>query len=209
MTALLRMQDHSCFQRFFRVNIDSTAEHSRNSGVFSRRRVAVNGSAAALPESLLCVELFLAGGERLRQMTPCDGWRPLQGVERRLAVRASLVGGALRKSANRRVARPRVFLQRKRRVSAGLTSLSPCSLSARQNVLVQVWSGTPGASREFFWQTICIICLGTYYCRRTIISLFCNRRKMAVSANYFSVVITLCESQVSTPPGFISKHPTR
>ena len=55
----------------------------------------------ALPESLLCVELFLAGGERLRQMTPCDGWRPLQGVERRLAVRASLVGGALRKSANR------------------------------------------------------------------------------------------------------------
>ena len=63
----------------------------------------------ALPESLLCVELFLAGGERLRQMTPCDGWRPLQGVERRLAVRASLVGGALRKSANRRVARPRVF----------------------------------------------------------------------------------------------------
>ena len=63
----------------------------------------------ALPESLLCVELFLAGGERLRQMTPCDGWRPLQGVERRLAVRASLVGGALRKIANRRVARPRVF----------------------------------------------------------------------------------------------------
>ena len=140
----------------------------------------------ALPESLLCVELFLAGGERLRQMTPCDGWRPLQGVERRLAVRASLVGGALRKSANRRVARPRVFLQRKRRVSAGLTSLSPCSLSARQNVLVQVWSGTPGASREFFWQTICIICRSTYYyyCR-TIISLFCNRQKMAVSANYF------------------------
>ena len=103
------MQDHSCSQRFLRVNIDSTAEHSRSSGVFSRRRVAVNGSAAALPESLLCVELFLAGGERLRQMTPCDGWRPLQGVERRLAVRASLVGGALRKSANRRVARPRVF----------------------------------------------------------------------------------------------------
>ena len=86
------------------------------------------------PALLLCVEVFLAGGERLRQMTPCDGWRPLQGVERRLAVRASLVGGALRKSANRRVARPRVFLQRKRRVSAGLTSLSPCSLSARQNV---------------------------------------------------------------------------
>ena len=116
------------------------AEHSRSLlQVFSRRRVGVNGSAAArppaaLPESLLCVELFLAGGERLRQMTPCDGWRPLQGVERRLAVRASLVGGALQKSANRRVARPRVFLQRKRRVSAGLTSLSPCSLPARQNV---------------------------------------------------------------------------
>ena len=117
------------------------AEHRRSLlQEFSRRRVAVNGRSAAarppaaLPESLLCVELFLAGGERLRQMTPCDGWRPLQGVERRLAVRASLVGGALRKSANRRVARPRVFLQRKRRVSAGLTSLSPCSLSARQNV---------------------------------------------------------------------------
>ena len=86
------------------------------------------------PALLLCVEVFLAGGERLRQMTPCDGWRPLQGVERRLAVRASLVGGALRKSSNRRVARPRVFLQRKRRVSAEMTSLSPCSLSARQNV---------------------------------------------------------------------------
>ena len=204
------MQDHSCSQRFFRVNIDSTAEHSRSSGVFPAAGLSLMGQLPpALPESLLCVELFLAGGERLRQMTPCDGWRPLQGVERRLAVRASLVGGALRKSANRRVARPRVFLQRKRRVSAGLTSLSPCSLSARQNVLVQVWSGTPGASREFFWQTICIICLAAYYCRRTIISLFCNRRKMAVSANYFSVVITLCESQVSTPPGFISKHPTR
>ena len=104
------MHVQSCSQRIFRVNVDSMAEHSRSLlQEFSRRRVAVNGSAAALPESLLCVELFLAGGQRLRQMTPCDVWRPLQGVERRLAVRASLVGGALRKSANRRVARPRVF----------------------------------------------------------------------------------------------------
>ena len=46
------MQDHSCSQRFLRVNIDSTAEHSRSSGVFSRRRVAVNGSAAARPVTL-------------------------------------------------------------------------------------------------------------------------------------------------------------
>ena len=52
MTSLLRMQDHSCSQRFLRVNIDSTAEHSRSSGVFSRRRVAVNGSAAARPVTL-------------------------------------------------------------------------------------------------------------------------------------------------------------
>ena len=46
------MQDQSCSQRFLRVNIDSTAEHSRSSGVFSRRRVAVNGSAAARPVTL-------------------------------------------------------------------------------------------------------------------------------------------------------------
>ena len=39
---------------------------------------------SALPASLPCAELFLAGGERLRQMTPCDGCRSLPCVERRL-----------------------------------------------------------------------------------------------------------------------------
>ena len=166
------------------------------------------------PAPLLCVEVFLAGGERLRQMTPCDGWRPLQGVERRLAVRASLVGGALRKSANREkvptAASPaRVFFAAETTSVGGadlaFSLLSPCPPKRLGASLVR----HTGCISRIFWQTICIICLGTYYCRRTIISLFCNRQKMAVSANYFFVDITLCESQVSTPPGFISKHPTR
>ena len=51
------------------------AEHSRSSGVFSRRRVAVNGFAAVRPPALVVTLCRALSGER--RLTPCDGGRPL------------------------------------------------------------------------------------------------------------------------------------
>ena len=136
---------------------------------------------SALPASLPCAELFLAGGERLRQMSPCDGCRSLPCVERRLVApfRAPQTHIGVCKSGRVCIAkklaptvtRPR--MQRKRRPRF-LPALSLC-LPAKT---CRCKSGqAPGCiSRIFFSPTICIVCRSTYYyydyyCR-TIISPF-------------------------------------
>ena len=141
---------------------------------------------SALPASLPCAELFLAGGERLRQMTPCDGCRSLPCVERRLVApfrappnpyRCVQVWSGVhckKIGANRH---PPAY------AAETTTSLSPCSLSASPPKRVGAsLVRDRDASREFFFcTTICIVCRCTYYyyCR-TIISPFLQPSKMAV-----------------------------
>ena len=165
------------------------AEHSRSSGVFSRRRVAVNGFAAVRPPALVVTLCRALSGER--RLTPCDGGRPL--------CRAT-VGGPLSRPPNPHIGVCKSgALQKKLAPTAPrhppayaaetTTSLSPCSLSARQNVSVQVWSGTGMHLANFFFcTTICIVCRSTYYyyyyCR-TIISPFFATVKNGRSAIYF------------------------
>ena len=181
------------------------AEHSRSSGVFSRRRVAVNGFAAvrppALPESLPCAELFLAGGERLRQMTPCDGWRPLPCVERRLAApHLSCKSGrgciAKKKLAPTAPRHPPAY------AAETTTSLSPCSLSASPPKRVGAsLVRHRDASREYFFanhlhclsQHLLLLLLPDHY-----LPLFCNRQKWPFRLIFFCVP-TIC--MVGAPTG--------
>jgi len=144
--------------------------------------------AAVRPPALVVTLCRALSGER--EMTPRD--RPL--------CRAT-VGGPLSRPPNPHIGVCKSgALQKKLAPTAPrhppayaaetTTSLSPCSLSARQNVSVQVWSRDRGASREFFFcTTICIVCRSTYYyyyyyCR-TIISPFFATVKNGRSANYF------------------------
>ena len=152
------------------------AEHSRSSGVFSRRRVAVNGFAAVRPPALVVT--------LCRAHSPAsERWHPEIGrcVERRLAVpfrappnphRGVCKSGALPK--NWRQPRPVTAY-----AAETTTSLSPCSLSARQNVSVQVWSGTGVHLANFFLHNH-LHCLSQHLLLLLpdhYLPLFCNRQK--------------------------------
>ena len=144
------------------------AEHSRSSGVFSRRLAVVNGGCCRPPA-------------RPRRY-------PVQSSLRRDPHTGVCVckSGALPKKLAPTAPRhpPAAY------AAETTTSLSPCSLSARQKSLsVQVWSGTGVHLANFFFcTTICIVCRSTYYyyyyCR-TIISPFFATVKNGRSANYF------------------------
>ena len=135
---------------------------------------------SALPASLPCAELFLAGGERLRQMTPCDGCRSLPCVERRLVApfRAPQThigvckSGRVHCKKNWRQPSPARVCSGNDDLAFSLLSLCLPAKTCRCK------SGqAPGCiSRIFFSPTICIVCRSTYYyydyyCR-TIISPF-------------------------------------
>ena len=157
--------------------------------------------SARPPSSLPCAELFLAGGER--RLTPCDGGRPL--------CRAT-VGGPLSRPPNPHIGVCKSgALQKKLAPTAPrhppayaaetTTSLSPCSLSARQNVSVQVWSGTGVHLANFFFAQPSALFVAAPTTTTTAGPLsppFLQPSKMAVRLIIFSVVITLCERQVST-----------
>ena len=105
------------------------AEHSRSSGVFSRRLAVVNGGCCRPPA-------------RPRRY-------PVQSSLRRDPHTGVCVckSGALPKKLAPTAPRhpPAAY------AAETTTSLSPCSLSARQNVSVQVWSGTGVHLANFFF----------------------------------------------------------
>ena len=105
------------------------AEHSRSSGVFSRRLAVVNGGCCRPPA-------------RPRRY-PVQRLSPARPAYR--CVRASLVHCQKKLAPTAPRHPPAAY------AAETTTSLSPCSLSARQNVSVQVWSGTGVHLANFFF----------------------------------------------------------
>ena len=158
------------------------AEHSRSSGVFSRRRVEDVCCRPPARPRRYPVQSSLSGE---REMTPRD--RPL--------CRAT-VGGPLSRPPNPHIgvcksgALPKNWRQ-PRPVTAyaaeTTTSLSPCSLSARQNVSVQVWSGTGVHLANYFFAqpSALFVAAPTTTTAGPLSPPFLQPSKMSVSANYF------------------------
>ena len=154
------------------------AEHSRSSGVFSRRRVAVNGFAAVRPPALVVTLCRALSGER--RLTPCDGGRPL--------CRATVGGplsrppnphigvcksGALQKNWRqpRPVTRPRMQRKRRPRFLPALSLLSPPFLQPSKMAV----------SANFFCvPTICMVGAPTGH----YLFLFCNCQKLPTEPNH-------------------------
>ena len=145
---------------------------------------------SALPASLPCAELFLAGGERLRQMTPCDGCRSLPCVERRLVApfRAPQTHIGVCKSGRVCIAkklaptvtRPR--MQRKRRPRF-LPALSLPAKTCR----CKSGQGPGCISRIFFFAqpSALFVAAPTTTTAGPLSPPFLQPSKMSVSANYF------------------------
>ena len=166
------------------------AEHSRSSGVFSRRRVVVNGLAAVRPPALVVTLCRALSGER--RLTPCDGGRPL--------CRAT-VGGPLSRPPNPHIGVCKSgALQKKLAPTAPrhppayaaetTTSLSPCSLSASPPKRVGAsLVRHRDASREYFFrQPFALFVAAPTTTTTTAGPLsppFLQPSKMSVSANYF------------------------
>ena len=146
---------------------------------------------SALPASLPCAELFLAGGER--RLTPCDGGRPL--------CRAT-VGGPLSRPPNpyrcvqvwSGVHCKKIGANRHPPAYAAetTTSLSPCSLSASPPKRVGAsLVRHRDASREYFFANH-LHCLSQHLLLRLLLPdhyllLFCNRQKCP-----FRLIIFFC-----------------
>ena len=157
------------------------AEHSRSSGVFSRRRVAVNGFAAVRPPALVVTLCRALSGER--EMTPRD--RPLcratvggplsRPPQTRIEVCASLVH--CQKIGANRAPSPARVCSGNDDLAFSLLSLCLPAKTCRCK------SGqAPGCiSRIFFCTTICIVCRSTYYyyyyCRTIISPFFATVKK--------------------------------
>lgn len=196
------MQDQSCSQRFFRVNVDSMAEHSRSSGVFSRRRVAVNGFAAARPP---CQSRYpVQSSFSLAASDGCDGWRPLCSYGwKYLSCKSGRGVHCKKKLAPTAPRHPPAYAAETTSGGGDDLAFSHLKASPPKRVGASLVRHTGCISRIFFSPTICIVCRSTYYyyyyyCRTIISPLFCNRQKWPFRLIIFFVP-TIC--MVGAPTG--------